>query len=129
MPSSSLTQTTFAQRRGKGTSAKPKSKKIFDNDCFIHLFRSAYKCGVFFKDLSPNVPLAWLEAMPDAVVRARKEGATDEDVIELLGSNLDGTSYENYGCGDEEANTNCYAQVQNLTFKNKYIAASIESKN
>ena len=52
--------------------------------------------------------------MPDAVVRARKEGATDEDITELLGSNLDGTSYENYECGDEEANNNCYAQVGNF---------------
>ena len=60
------------------------------------------------------MPLAWLEAMPDAVVRARKEGATDEDITELLGSNLDGTSYENYECGVEEANTNCYAQVDNF---------------
>ena len=74
-------------------------------------------CGIFFKDLSRHVPLAWLEAVPDAVERARKEGATDEDVIELLGSNLDGTSYENYKCGDEEANANCYAQVENFTYK------------
>ena len=77
-------------------------------------YRSTYKCGVFLKDISPNVPLAWLEAMPDAIVRARKEGATDEDIIELLGSNLDGTSYENYECGDQEANSSCYAQVDHL---------------
>ena len=50
-------------------------------------------------------------------MRARKEGATDEDIIELLGSNLDGPSYENYECGDEEANTNCYAQVRISTSK------------
>merc|ERR1712242_95684 len=40
-----------------------------------------YKCGVFFKDLTSKVPLAWLGALPEAVVRARKEGATDDDVI------------------------------------------------
>ena len=28
-----------------------------------------------------QVPLAWLGALPEAVVRARKEGATDDDVI------------------------------------------------
>ena len=44
-------------------------------------------------------------------VRARKEGATDDDVIELLGSNVDGPSYDNYECGDVGANTRCYAQV------------------
>ena len=49
--------------------------------------------------------------MPDAVVRARKEGATDEDIVELLGDNLDRASYENYECGDKGANASCYAQV------------------
>ena len=73
--------------------------------------RASYKCGVFFKDLSPKVPLAWLGALPEAVVRARKEGATDNDVIELLGSNVDGPSYDNFECGDVGANTRCYAQV------------------
>ena len=47
-------------------------------------------------------------------VRARKEGATDDDVIELLGSNVDGPSYDNYECGDVGANTRCYAQVHLL---------------
>ena len=28
-----------------------------------------------------QVPLAWLGALPEAVVRARKEGASDDDVI------------------------------------------------
>ena len=73
--------------------------------------RASYKCGVFFKDLSPKVPLAWLGALPEAVVRARKEGATDNDVIELLGSNVDGPSYDNFECGDVGANTRWYAQV------------------
>jgi len=76
--------------------------------------QSSYKCGVFFKDLSPKVPLAWLGALPEAVVRARKEGATDDDVIELLGSNVDGPSYDNYECGDVGANTRCYAQMQKV---------------
>ena len=49
--------------------------------------------------------------MPDAVVRARKDGATDEDIVELLGDNLDRASYENYECGDKGANASCYAQV------------------
>ena len=57
------------------------------------------------------MPLAWLGALPEAVVRARKEGANDNDVIELLGSNVDGPSYDNYECGDVGANTRCYAQV------------------
>ena len=76
--------------------------------------RSQYKCGVFFKDLTSKVPLAWLGALPEAVVRARKEGATDEDVISLLGSSIDADSYENYECGDKGANTRCYAQMSKV---------------
>merc|ERR1711882_34897 len=56
--------------------------------------QNQYKCGVFFKDLTSKVPLAWLGALPEAVVRARKEGATEGDV-----------------CGDTLANTRCYAQM------------------
>jgi len=53
-------------------------------------------------------------------VRARKEGATDDDVIELLGSNVDGPSYDNYECGDVGANTRCYAQVHLLPCCNSH---------
>merc|ERR1712158_13554 len=73
--------------------------------------QNQYKCGVFFKDLTSKVPLAWLGALPEAVVRARKEGATDDDVISLLGSNVDAESYEGDVCGDTLANTRCYAQM------------------
>jgi len=73
--------------------------------------QNQYKCGVFFKDLTSKVPLAWLGALPEAVVRARKEGASDNDVISLLGSNVDAESYEGDVCGDTLANTRCYAQV------------------
>ena len=68
-----------------------------------------------FKDLSPNdnLALAWLEAMPDAVVSGQKKDTIDEDIIELLGSNLDDTIYENFECGDEEEN-NYFMQVQNF---------------
>ena len=54
-------------------------------------------------------------------VRARKEGATDDDIVDLLSSNLNGPSYENYNCGGTStianashvtvASNNCYAQV------------------
>ena len=66
-------------------------------------------------------------------MRARKEGATDQDIIELLGSNLDGPSYENYQCEAKGgsstssngsditvANSNCYAQVLSLSNYDKY---------
>ena len=69
---------------------------------------------MFFKDLSSKVPLAWLGALPEAVVRARKEGATDDDVISLLGSSIDGDSYENFECGTVAANTRCYAQMSKV---------------
>merc|ERR1712107_673760 len=62
-------------------------------------------------DLTSKVPLAWLGALPEAVVRARKEGASDNDVISLLGSNVDAESYEGDVCGDTLANTRCYAQM------------------
>ena len=77
---SMLMQMTSVPMRGKGT--KPQSKKIISDDCFNQphfYFRPVYKFWVFFKHLSPNVPLVWLEAMPNAVVRARKESVTDED--------------------------------------------------
>merc|ERR1719458_1304850 len=73
--------------------------------------QNQYKCGVFFKDLTSKVPLAWLGALPEAVVRARKEGASDDDVISLLGSNVDAESYEGEVCGETLANTRCYAQM------------------
>ena len=72
-------------------------------------------------------------------MRARKEGAKDEDIIELLGSNLDGPSYENYQCEAKGgsstssngsditvANSNCYAQVLSLSNYDKYPC--LESK-
>merc|ERR1712172_452249 len=85
-----------AQKRGKEMNAAPK--------------RTNTNAGVF-KDLTSKVPLAWLGALPEAVVRARKEGATDDDVISLLGSNVDAESYEGDVCGDTLANTRCYAQM------------------
>ena len=39
-------------------------------------------------------------------MRARKEGATDDNIVDLLGSNLDGPSYENYNCGGTSNVTN-----------------------
>jgi len=79
--------------------------------------QNQYKCGVFFKDLTSKVPLAWLGALPEAVVRARKEGATDDDVISLLGSNVDAESYEIDNCEAKLANTRCYAQVIEILIK------------
>ena len=59
------------------TSARPnrknKKKCLFQRKHELHVFRSSYKCGVFFKDLSSKVPLAWLGALPEAVVRTGKD--------------------------------------------------------
>ena len=111
-----LMQKTSVPRRGKGINAKPKSKKISSDDCFnqpnFH-FRPAYKYCVFFKHLSPNVPLAWHKAMPDVVVRAKKESYKNNEECE---------------CGDLETNTNGYTQVGNFHFL-KHRAASVNSKN
>ena len=75
-PAAWLRQGSSAPRRGTGTSARPKSKKgnLFRRPFLLLIVcRSSYKCGVFFKDLSPKVPLAWLGALPEAVVRAAEE--------------------------------------------------------
>ena len=48
--------------------------------------------------------------MPDAVVSAPKKDTTDEDITELLRSNLDETIYENFQCGDNEED-NYFMQV------------------
>ena len=66
----SLRRGSFVRRKGMGTSARPNSKKKNRNLIFLLIIcRSSYKCGVFFKDLSSKVPLAWLGALPEAVVR------------------------------------------------------------
>ena len=75
-PAAWLRQGSSAPRRGTGTSARPKSKKgnLFRRPFLLLIVcRSSYKCGVFFKDLSPKVPLAWLGALPEAVVRAAEK--------------------------------------------------------
>merc|ERR1712130_431157 len=117
-------QESSVQRRGAGTSARPNS----------HLT----SVGCSSKTSRPRCPSpGWapyqrqwsvlrrkkLEKKFDEIqnkVRARKEGATDDDVIELLGSNVDGPSYDNYECGDVGANTRCYAQVHLLPCCNSH---------
>merc|ERR1711990_312137 len=84
-------------------------KKKNRNECRAK--QNQYKCGVFFKDLTSKVPLAWIDALPEAIVRARKEGATDRNIIALYGSNLDAESYEGDVCGETLANTRCYEQM------------------
>jgi hypothetical protein len=75
--------------------------------------RGFYKCGIFFGNLTSSVELAWLGALPEAITKARAEGADDNDIKEVLGQAL---SKDNYACGsdcsDDQANSRCYAQVR-----------------
>merc|ERR1712080_765427 len=51
--SAALTQAKFCPRENNGDECRANS--------------TTYKCGVFFKDLTPKLPLTWLGALPDAL--------------------------------------------------------------
>ena len=78
---------------------------------FQSLPRSEYKCGVFFRDLTPKVDFAWLGALPEAITRAQKDGASKKDIEDILGADVNVASYKGDVCGDTLANSRCYAQV------------------
>ena len=71
-----------------------------------------YKCGVFFRDLTPKVDFAWLGALPEAITRAQNDGATKKDIEDILGADVNVAGYKGDVCGDTLANSRCYAQMQ-----------------
>merc|ERR1712029_1160715 len=67
---------------------------------------NAYKCAVFFENLTSKRKLTWIGALPDALRKAKN----DEEVAEILGADVTEESFNNFtSCDDTTANARCYA--------------------
>jgi len=94
------------------------------------LFSNSYKCAVFFENLTPNRPLTWIGALPDALKKAKNQ----DEVEEILGENVTEESFEQLDdCSTVTANARCYAivsKIDSLDITNRYLTTLIlASKN
>merc|ERR1711971_731658 len=65
----------------------------------------AYKCAVFFEDLTPKRHLTWIGALPDALKKARNK----DEVAEILGADVTQASFKQLeSCDNVTANARCY---------------------
>ena len=102
----------FVQEKKMETSVQLKSKL---DSCFTLLiavnwilYSNAYKCAVFFENLTPNRPLTWIGALPDALKKAKNQ----DEVEEILGENVTEESFQQLDdCSTITANARCYAIV------------------
>ena len=77
-----------------------KSKSIF--------FSNAYKCAVFFENLTPNRNLTWIGALPDALKKATNQA----EVRDILGADVTKESFNDLPtCDEKTANARCYTIV------------------
>ena len=77
------------------------------------IFSNAYKCSVFFEDLTPRRKLTWIGALPDAL----KEAQNKDEAREILGADVTEESFNNFpGCQDSAANARCYTTVSFFLF-------------
>merc|ERR1712212_473363 len=68
----------------------------------------AYKCGVFFENLTSKRKLTWIGALPDALRKAKNK----EEVADILGADVTEESFNNFpSCEDTTANARCYATL------------------
>jgi len=68
----------------------------------------AYKCAVFFENLTSRRKLTWIGALPDALRKAKDKA----EVAEILGAEVTAESFSNFpSCKDSAANARCYATV------------------
>merc|ERR1711872_55642 len=67
---------------------------------------NAYKCGVFFEDLTPKKPITWLGALPDALKQISKKRSQ-----KVLGEDITSESFSNFYCDDVAANARCYTTL------------------
>jgi len=75
---------------------------------YIYIFSNAYKCAVFFEDLTSKRPLTWIGALPDALKKAKNP----EEAKEILGADVTEESFNNFpGCSESAANARCYATL------------------
>ena len=71
-------------------------------------FSNAYKCAVFFEDLTPKRKHTWIGALPDALKKAKNQ----EEIDEILGDNVNEASFKQLTtCDETTANARCYAIV------------------
>jgi len=75
----------------------------------------AYKCGLFFKNLNPDGDLTYIGSVPEALQKAKDEGASEEDVTHILGSALTVNDYSDIECSDTLINHHCAAQMDTAT--------------
>merc|ERR1712007_263196 len=69
----------------------------------------AYKCAVFFENLTSKRPLTWIGALPDALRKAKNK----EEAAEILGADVTEESFNNFpSCADTTANARCYATLK-----------------
>ena len=74
----------------------------------IFNFSTAYKCAVFFGNLTESRPLTWIGALPDALSKA----SSPEEAKAILGADVTEESFEDLpNCDDVTANARCYAIV------------------
>ena len=77
------------------------------------IFSNAYKCSVFFEDLTPRRKLTWIGALPDALKKAKNK----DEAREILGADVTEESFNNFpGCQDSAANARCYTTVSLFLF-------------
>jgi len=75
---------------------------------YTHIFRDAYKCAVFFENLTSKRKLTWIGALPDALRKAKNK----KEAAEILGADVTEASFSNFtSCADTTANARCYATV------------------
>merc|ERR1712156_480258 len=68
----------------------------------------AYKCAVFFENLTPKRPLTWIGALPDALKKAKNK----QEAQEILGADVTEESFNNFpGCQASAANARCYTTL------------------
>ena len=94
-----LAQAKFCPRENNGDECRANS--------------TMYKCGVFFKDLTPKLPLTWLGALPDAL-----DKVDEADYKRILGKNINKESFTNSDCKAQTVNSRCYATMSKVTTEN-----------
>jgi len=68
----------------------------------------AYKCAVFFENLTPRRQLTWIGALPDALKKAKNK----EEAKEILGAGVTEESFNDLpGCQEKTANARCYTTL------------------
>merc|ERR1711890_47167 len=97
--SAALTQAKFCPRENNGDECRANS--------------TMYKCGVFFKDLTPKLPLTWLGALPDAL-----DKVDEADYKRILGKNINKESFTNSDCKKQTVNSRCYATMSKVATEN-----------